>query len=1074
MPNRVSPTGSELFIVDNSDVDWKVLRYLHDWCQLSKSIDIATGYFEIGSLLALKDEWQKVDHIRILKGDEASMRTRNAFVRGLADIEAQLDNSLEEEKRNNDFLQGVPAIVEAIRSGKITCRVYRKEKFHAKAYITHARLDVVGASALVGSSNFTLPGITENIELNVQITGRPVSVLQEWYEEHWRNAEDVTPEILRVIERHIREHSPFVVYAKSLQEFFSGHEMTVGEWEQKESRIYSILDTYQREGYQSLIKVGNHFSGAFLCDGVGLGKTFIGMMLIERLILHDRKRVLLVVPKAARGPVWERAIRKYLRHIGSGDYSSLAILNHSDLQREGDFPERIARIKEMADVVVIDEAHHFRNPGQTGNLESALAVVRGGSNRRGQIMGSEESRPSRYWRLFDLVEGKQLYMLTATPINNSLLDFKHMVELFSRRRPDYFKDAPVGIHSLDGHFRKLKKELEKMSIGRSAVEGIGDSLPETNLVEAERVLSHDAIFRALVVQRSRAYVRESQLQQGASLAMFPVREPPRVGEYRLKVVYGRLLDLLEKAFSKDKPLFNLAIYYPLAYPSTKRTDIDPFIENRQKQVVSLIRTQFLKRFESSAHAFQCSCVRLFLHLLAFVQRHSESPTEKRRLERWRDQNQEILDYIKGHQTRWRIEEGEDPDEDVVSDEMLESIDELSRDEYAVDEIIAETFLDIDQLVDFFEELKKFKVRNDDKLKALVKLLQTDPVLSAHKVLIFTEFADTAHYLRDELRENGIAGVDEVDSSTKRDRGDIIRQFAPYYNGATSAGLANDGLAETRVLISTDVLSEGLNLQDATRLINYDIHWNPVRLMQRIGRVDRRMSPEIEAKLISDHPDQAVLRGKVVYWNFLPPEELDELLRLYSRVSKKTLRISKTFGIEGRKLLKPEDDYEALREFNADYEGSPTQLEQMHLEFQQLLRDNPGLEDRLRLLPLKVFSGKKHPSIDAKAVFFCYALPARPVGDSASQDGTAEQWSIDQGHVNWYLYSLETGEITCEPGDIVGVIRSTPETPRHCTIERKTLSSIRAEIEKHIKNTYLKQVQAPVGVKPVLKAWMELS
>ena len=172
MPNRTSTSGSELFIVDNSDQDWKVVRYLHDWCQISKAIDVASGYFEIGSLLSLKDEWQKVDKIRILMGDEVTLRTKNAFAQGLRQAENKLDQSIEAEKQENDFLVGVPAIVEAIRSGKIECRLYRKEKFHAKAYITHARLEVVGSSALVGSSNFTYPGLHENIELNVQITGR--------------------------------------------------------------------------------------------------------------------------------------------------------------------------------------------------------------------------------------------------------------------------------------------------------------------------------------------------------------------------------------------------------------------------------------------------------------------------------------------------------------------------------------------------------------------------------------------------------------------------------------------------------------------------------------------------------------------------------------------------------------------------------------------------------------------------------------------------------------------------------------------------------------------------------------
>ena len=148
-----------------------------------------------------------------------------------------------------------------------------------------------------------------------------------------------------------------------------------------------------------------------------------------------------------------------------------------------------------------------------------------------------------------------------------------------------------------------------------------------------------------------------------------------------------------------------------------------------------------------------------------------------------------------------------------------------------------------------------------------------------------------------MEEAGIAGVDQVDSDTKRDRGDIIQQFSPYYNDSSSGELDAAGLAETP---SPDLHRRavgGLNLQDATRLINYDLHWNPVRLMQRIGRVDRRMNPEVEATLVADHPDQTELRGKVAYWNFLPPAELNELLTLYNRVSHKTLRISKTFGIE---------------------------------------------------------------------------------------------------------------------------------------------------------------------------------
>ena len=1047
--------GGDLFIVDNSDKDWKVRRYLLDWAEIATGFDIATGYFEIGALLALDGQWQKLDHIRILMGDEVSKRTKKALLAGLREVEQKLDVSIELEKEKNDFLAGVPEIVEALRKKLIECRVYTKEKFHAKAYITHAKQAVVGSSALVGSSNFTVPGLTNNVELNVQLR-REVEVLQEWYERHWELAEDVTTDILRTIKRHTALYSPFDVYARALHEFFRRHEMTDYEWltagAASGSKMYPILDYYQQEGFHELISISDQYHGAFMCDGVGLGKTFIGLMLIEYLIKKHRKRVALFVPKAAREAVWEDKLRKYLPEL-FGEYSNLAIYNHTDLLRGGTYPERLRRLRELADVIIVDEAHHFRNPG---------------------LKGDDPNTPlSHYWGLFNICEGKEVYLLTATPINNRLLDLQHMIELFSQRKADYFKAAPLGIHSLPGHFRKMEKELEKKLLTKP----LEDGDIETNQVEASEVLSDDALFRALVVQRSRAYVKRSQEQHASGAqAIFPTRESPKVVDFNLKKTYGRLLTMIEQAFSKEKPLFSLAIYYPLAYYKGPDPKIDPLKYGRQTEVVSLIRIQFLKRFESSARAFELSCAALMTKLLAWLTKNCQTPHEKHMLQRWKDKYADLIGYCRDRQLElFGGEPGdEDEDEDIVTPEMLEAVEQLSRDEYRVEDIIGDTIEDLHSIADFLRELQKFKPEHDDKLKALIKLLKSDTVLKQHKVIIFTEYMATARYLKQQLAKAGLAEIDEVDSAVGRKRLEIINQFAPYYNGLRSQELAEKGLTETRVLISTDVLSEGLNLQDATRLINYDLHWNPVRLMQRIGRVDRRMDPSVEELIAADHPDRAAIRGEVVFWNFLPPDELDDLLKLYNRVSHKVLRISRTFGIEGKKLLKPEDDYEALRDFTHAYEGTTSPLEEMNLEYQKLIQDNPGLVDRLEALPGRVFSGKQHPKADSQAVFFCYALPSPPPVSRNDSEQGAEDWSVDGGTAAWYLYDLDTENILDEPTKIVSYVRSTPETPRKHDMPEKTLSEIRAKVEKHIKNTYLKQVQAPIGVRPLLQAWMELS
>lgn len=1042
MPVRQShKVGSELFIVDNSEEEWRVLRYLRDWCELSKAIDIATGFFEIGALLGLDNEWQKVEKIRILMGDEVSKRTKRSFEKGLSEISQRLDDSLEREKTKNHFLSGVPAIAEAIQTGQIECRVYRKDKFHAKAYITHARIDVVGSSALVGSSNLTYPGLTENVELNVQITGTPVAVLQEWYDEHWDNAEDVTPEILKVVERHTRDYQPFDVYARSLQQYFLGHEETASEWEEENSKIYPVLARYQKDGYHALLKRANNHGGAFLCDGVGLGKTFIGLMLIERFIKYENKNVALFVPKAARGPVWERELQKRLPEVFKG-YSRLKVFSHTDLTREK-CQEELEQVREQAHIVVIDEAHHFRNTGTKGEAEG--------------------ERRSRYWRLYDILEGKQVYHLTATPINNSLLDFQHMVELFSRHQADYFAAAPLGIHSLAGHVRQLENSIERQLFGTAADDGAGG----LNMVEAGDLLSADALFDALVIQRSRSYVKESMSREGDGKVMFPEPRKPKVVNYSVKQTYGKLLDMVAEAFHKKDPLFSLAIYYPYAFYKGGDESIDlAFEKGRRKQVVSLIRTNFLKRFESSAEAFRRSCWNLLWKLLAWLERHVGTETEKQLVQHWKRRNKTLIGYVPQPDL---LEEGED---DLIPEELLDAVEKLDRDMFDIEKIVLETLQDLEQLADFLVELQKFKPSQDKKLRELVKLLKNDTVLSKHKVLIFSEFSDTTRYLYDQLVEAGIEGVAQIDSGSGGDRATYIKRFAPYYNESSPTELAAEGHEEIRVLISTDILSEALNLQDATRLVNYDLHWNPVRLMQRIGRIDRRMDADIEARIISENPDQEKLRGTVGYWNFLPPDELDSLLRLFQRVNHKTLRISKTLGIEGRKLLTEDDDFQDLKNFAEQYEGRKTPDEEMHLEYQDLLQAHEGLEARLNGFPNGIFSGKEHINPGSRAVFFCYARPAhdQPLSEETGED----RWSTAAGDVKWYLYDLATEKIIEDAPSIIAFIRSEPETPRITAIAQSELSEIRSKVEKHINKTYLRKVQAPIGVQPTLRAWMELN
>ena len=1044
-----------LFIVDNSDGTQNGVDYLREWCQIASSFDIATGYFDVGALTALDGEWQKLDGMRILMGDEVTPRTGKALREAVRNRVADaLNKDLEAIREPNPFLNGVPAVVEAIRNNQIQCKVYSKDKFHAKTYITHGKSAIVGSRALVGSSNFTKAGLSQNVELNIMLeSGSEVAQLQRWYEKHWKESDDINDAILRILDRHVKDFTPFEVYTKALHALFADQAPDDREFEEHHSKMFPILDRYQKEAYWSLIEIARQHGGALLCDGVGLGKTFVALMLIERLVLHEGKRVVLFAPKGTKEGMWVPTLKRYLSHIGgvggNADFSNLTVFSHTDLTRDGDYPERFKRITDLAEVVIVDEAHHFRNRGSA-------------PKENGE--GEEKDTRSRYYRLFDLIhdaEGnknpKAVYLLTATPINNSVIDLRNLIELFSRRKADHF-GRTLGIHNLESHFASIARALNKVI---QAEENLEDHVKELDVV-----LASDPIRRGLIVQRSRAYARKSQELEHGAATSFPERKAPQVAEYSLKKTYGALLIQIEGAFEKENPLFTLAAYSPLNYYIGPEKKIDAFELGRQKQIVRLIRTLFLKRFESSVYAFEGSCHQLLIKLLAFADKNCTIPRDRKKYDLWVAKHADLLNYEANRQFQlW--DEDPDNDEDLIPEEILLKTEELSRDDYRVDDMLSETFTDLDQLAQFLVETRKVGAKNDDKLKKLIRLLKTKDVIGK-KILIFSEFAHTARYLKRELLSAGIEGLEQIDGSSVANRQTVIKRFSPYYNESSVSQLEAEGEKEIQVLISTDILSEGLNLQDASLLVNYDIHWNPVRLMQRIGRVDRRLNPDVEATIASLHPDRGADRQPVTisYWNFLPPDELENLLRLYGKVSGKVLAISKLLGIEGGKLLHGNEVLDPIQEFNAGYEGQASEREILQLEYQKLLIDFPGLLEKLQLTPDGIFSGRFESPGKKSGVFLCYRLPAL--------DAEKNQFTLESGITKWYFICDDDKVVLEDPADIAEYIRSEIDTSRKTSRNELDLVEIRTTVRVFIKNSYEKKLDVPLDApKPKLICWMEV-
>lgn len=1030
--------SDNIYIVDNTTVDQSAKKYLSEWCDISRQMDICTGYLEIGGLLSIDNQWQKLDKIRIILGNEVTKRTKDVIDAVVKALLNKIKESIDKEHEKNEFLIGVPAILDALKTRKIECRVYDKSKFHAKAYITYFNdeflskcPDCVGLGkgyALVGSSNFTKAGLTQNIELNIQVQ-KNVEELQEWFEKHWENGIDITEAVFKVLELQCKEYSPYDVYLRSMYEYFKNREETISEWEKKTSVIYKGLAQYQRDAYNALIQIADKYSGAFLCDGVGLGKTYVGLMLIERFVKKERKPVVLIVPASARISVWETAIKKYIPEILDG-FLPFKIINHTDLLLDKN-KNLMQQIADQAEIVVIDEAHHFRNQA---------------SNRYRKLM-----------EMMCIGPQKKMFMLTATPINNSFRDLQHLIELFTRGDDAYFKKAPLGIHSLKGHFKKMENRLAEIMDAETSV---------TDTIDASSDVFHaDQLVRQLVVQRSRAYVKKSlQNLQGANV-VFSHKTDPNVAQYSLKAYYGDLIDhFVHSFYRKDRktgrnmPILALAIYSPYEsdYYLGDRSKIDDMMSGRQAQVVNLIRQLLLKRFESSLAAFEETCIKIYSRLRKFVLDYKEEGNEKQ-INRFLAKQEDVIAYVENYIKNEIGVELEDF-EDELPDYIWNVDDNFDVSEFDIRAMIDDTLFDMEVLAEFIGDIMDLDPEQDDKIRELKRILTEDPRVKGKKVIIFSEYRSTANYIYKELEKAGFTGLYEIDGQSNVNRHDIVQRFAPYYNYTSSKEIKD----EIHILIATDVLAEGLNLQDASCLINYELHWNPVRLMQRIGRVDRRRDVEIEKQLLTDHPELAADRENAYYWNFLPPDDLDQLLELFKTVTKKTLMISKTFGIEGKKLLTPEDDFEALKDMVAQYEGTTSGEEEMALAYQELMKDNPEYSSLVLELPKKMHSGKA--ANIRGGLFFCYELPTKRADNT---------WSDGDGLYRWYHINSETNKISEDTYEIWKSIKCDKDEDRIVNVNEIDFIALRKKVESHIKKTYLKSIVAPIGINARLVTWMQL-
>ena len=659
--------------------------------------------------------------------------------------------------------------------------------------------------------------------------------------------------------------------------------------------------------------------------------------------------------------------------------------------------------------------------------------------------------------------------MTATPINNSVFDLYRMISLFTGENDAHFKH--IGIHSLKGHFLTMRRDLNRLMFDESE-DFDGDVQLGLSREEANDRLKSDELIRALIVQRSRSFVRAS-MEHSDRKILFPETPTPRVVNYNLQKVYGALLEQFEKAFSRDEPLFKLSIYYPFKHLNVSEADFEDYDmkEGRLAGIVRLIRSGILKRFESSYMAFKVSCHNLLLKNVAWLDKYGRVKGFERQLDEWLDTNQNHIRHAM--EINPLIENDDSEHGDYLHDiPDLNLTDWANEGPFNVEGIIVDAFDDLDQIVQFLSLMDGITPDSDDKLRQLVELLDSDQMAFNKKVIIFSEYMTTTLYLEQQLKKVlPHMRVHELHGGKNSDRTKIVQRFSPFYNNSSPEEILAMGEDEIDILVTTDVLAEGLNLQDSVRLINYDIHWNPVRLMQRIGRIDRRMDAEIEEKMILYNPSYLSDRGNICYWNFLPPGQLDNLLGLFERVSGKYLQISKLLGIEGGYGLTDNQELDHMKDFNELYQGKRTAEENLQLKYQELCKVYPEYRDQWSSIPSRTFSGKFGQK---RYVFFCYSIPGYQIIPNQKEEKRV--WSHDEGEQRWYLYDLESNEIIHETSEIMyiqSVIETSPNEPRKINLSQDMLISARRNVESHIFRSIMKELRMPVGVAPVLTCWMSV-
>ncbi len=966
--------------------------FLKSKIQNGASLSIVSAYFTIYAYDALKESLTGIEGLRFLFGEPRFLKNldpektdQKAFK--IEDDGLHLHNRLEQKRVARECAAWMREKVQ-IRSIK------EFNLLHGKMYhiANHGVED-----AIMGSSNFTVRGLGlsptgNNIELNLEVdSNRDRRDLKAWFDEIWNDevlVEDVREEVLLYLEQLYQNHAPEFIYYKTLFHIFErflGQQAESGLLTEKvqlvDTEIWNALFEFQKDGVKGAInKILTH-NGCIIADSVGLGKTFEALAVIKYFELLN-SRVLVLCPKKLRDnwTIYQAQNNSELNPFLK-DRFGYTVLSHTDLSREsgksGDIDLETINWGNY-DLVVIDESHNFRNntPGRRDEDGNPI-------------------RKSRYQRLMaDIIQSgikTKVLLLSATPVNNDLKDLRNQLYFLTEGRDDAFRES-LGILSLKETFATAQGTFTEWTKTKGTPPVQGGAGRTSELLERFST----AFFRLLdelTIARSRKHIQKYYPDTLKEIGGFPERRAPvsifpeidRKGRF---MSYDKLNDEIS---NYQLSLFNPSKYVRPEYRSLYDVgQVKNFTQSdRENYLIGMMKVNFLKRLESSVHSFAITMDRTIEKIEALEARI-------KRFQRFRDENSEVdLETV--------------AIEDLDDEELQAAMQVGEKLVFKMAHLDVEAWLkdlkqDRDGLYLLYLSAKDITAERDAKLAELKKLISEkvkNPTIDKQgrpnrKVLVFTAFADTAAYLYNALHqwareELGIhlAMVSGGTSGSKTTFGrnefsHILTNFSPVAKKrAQMKSMPQEG--EIDLLIGTDCISEGQNLQDCDYLINYDIHWNPVRIIQRFGRIDRIGSLNHSVQLV----------------NFWPTPDLNRYIKLKNRVEARMALVDIAATLEynllepenirklleddlkyrDKQLLRLKNEVLDLEDFSESVALNEFTLDDFRIELMKYIESNRKiLEDAPFGLYTVVPTHPNYPMI-APGVVFCL----RQKGDSAGNE-----------------------------------------------------------------------------------------